>query len=95
MPRRGREGGAVWLAAALILAGCSRVPPGSLDFQDGYIAGCSDGYFDAGGPTGQTRWMRDESLFETKADYKSGWQEGYTKCYVEERDHPTMGTIGR
>lgn len=84
-----------WLAVALILASCSRVPPGSPDYQNGYTAGCYDGRFDANAPTTQTTWIRDESLFGTNADYKEGWQEGYAKCYADERDYPIMGTIGR
>ncbi len=84
-----------WLAIALILASCSRVPPGSSEYQNGYTAGCYDGRFDAQAPTTQTTWVRDESLFETSADYKSGWQEAYVQCYADERDHPIMGTIGR
>ncbi|MGE0093785.1 MAG: hypothetical protein AB7M05_19935 [Alphaproteobacteria bacterium] len=84
-----------WLAVVLILASCSRIPTGSPDYQNGYTAGCYDGRFDADAPTTQTAWIRDESMFEANADYKSGWQEAYAKCYADERDYPIMGTIGR
>ncbi len=74
--------GVFCLAAAL--AGRSHVPLGSPAFQDGYVAGCYDGFFDADGPTTQTRWVRDDARFDSDADYKSGWQEGYVACFEEE-----------
>jgi len=83
------------LAVVLILASCSRIPPGSRDYQNGDTAGRYDGRFDAQALTTQTTWIRDESMFETRPDYKTGWQEGYAKCYADEQDHPIMGTIGR
>jgi hypothetical protein len=93
VPRYARGG--IWVAAALMFASCSHVPPGSRDYQNGYTAGCYDGRFDADAPTTQTTWIRDESLFGTNADYQEGWQQGYAKCYADERDYPIMGTIGR
>lgn len=64
-------------------------------YRDGYTAGCYGGFFDANGPTTQTGWPRDESLFEIREDYKEGWQEGYAQCYADERDHPLMGNVSR
>ncbi len=93
--RRGHIGiGVVFLGAwavALLIAGCtSDVPLGSKDFREGYVAGCSDGSFDAGGPSGQVEYMREPTLYRTSADYKNGWQQGYAKCYRDQNEYPQM-----
>ena len=78
-------------AAAMLIAGCtSSVPPGSTYFREGYVAGCSDGSFDAGGPSGQVQYMRDGTLYRTQLDYKNGWQQGYAKCYRDQNEYPQM-----
>jgi hypothetical protein len=76
--------------AAPLLAGCSHEPPGSNLFHEGYTAGCSDGSFDAGGPSGQVEYMRDPALYRTQPDYKNGWQQGYAKCYRDQNEYPPM-----
>ena len=77
-----------------LLAGCSHQPPGSLLFEEGYTAGCSDGTFDAGGPSDQVEYMRDDTLYRTKPDYKNGWQQGYAKCYRDATEYPEMDNRG-
>ncbi len=80
--------------ALLVLAGCSHQPPGSPQFEEGYTAGCSDGTFDAGGPSDQVEYMRDPTLYRTNADYKNGWQRGYAKCYRDSTEYPEMSNRG-
>lgn len=78
-------------AAIMLIAGCtSSVPPGSTYFREGYVAGCSDGSFDAGGPSGQVQYMRDGTLYRTQPNYKNGWQQGYAKCYRDQNEYPQM-----
>ncbi len=81
---------AACITAVLLIAGCSHQPPGSKLFEEGYTAGCSDGSFDAGGPSGQVEYMRDPTLFRTQPDYKNGWQQGYAKCYRDQTEYPQM-----
>lgn len=85
---------AACIAAILLIMGCSHQPPGSPQFEEGYTAGCSDGTFDAGGPSDQVQYMRDNTLYRTKPDYKNGWQQGYAKCYRDSTEYPEMDNRG-
>jgi hypothetical protein len=66
-------------------------PPGSGDFDIGYVHGCKTGYADAGRYGFQTLSYRDERLYASSADYRAGWDQGRHACYEFEISRPHLG----
>jgi hypothetical protein len=81
----------------ILLAGCGAAsgpqipPPGSPIFQAAYREGCRIGFIDAGGSDfGTLAPGRDEQLYASDADYRSGWDSGHQACFAEEQRFPRM-----
>lgn len=72
-------------------------PPGSLAFQDGYLAGCPSGFTDAGRDGYQQDYRKDAARYAGDTDYRLGWDQGHGACYEEEKRHPKIigGNGGR
>ncbi len=71
-------------------------PPGSVAFQDGYLAGCPSGFTDAGRDGYQQAYRKDDVRYAGDADYRQGWDQGHAACYEEEKRHPKIiGGNGR
>ena len=62
--------------------------PGTLAFQDGYLAGCPSGFTDAGRDGYQQDYRKDAARYASEADYRQGWDQGHDACYEEEKRHP-------
>jgi hypothetical protein len=71
--------------AAIAVASCSASAPSDRAYYDG----CQSGYVDGGDDYGNT-YLKDESLFQNDADYRSGWQAGYDACYSRGKATPRM-----
>ncbi|HLI13106.1 MAG TPA: hypothetical protein VKY65_16050 [Alphaproteobacteria bacterium] len=86
----------------LLLVGCANVPsspelppPGSSPgFQAGYVDGCWSGFADAGRDPLQLAGRKDEQRFQSDADYRSGFPQGYAACFREEKLHPRIHPDG-
>lgn len=71
-----------------LLASCAgngnvRFPPAGANpvFQSAYTDGCYSGLADAS-PGGELPvYWRQETRFREDAQYRTGWEEGYRKCY--------------
>lgn len=65
-------------------------PPGTPDFQDGYFAGCSSGFADAGRDGYEQGYRKDTHHYATVPDYRQGWDQGQHACFEEEKRHPKI-----
>lgn len=54
---------------------------GSEVFKTGFHEGCMSGYDSAGNP--YNRYTKSRDLYESNSEYKSGWDEGYDRCYKQ------------
>lgn len=69
--------------AGLTVAACA-VDPQQLTRAQGYASGCETGYAD-GGWSGATPFPK---LADGSAEYKAGWDEGYTECLERQLRDP-------
>ena len=79
------------MTASCKTTGAGAVPPGTPDFRTGYTDGCTSGYGDAGRRGMEDVFVKDESRFDSDAQYKDGWLQGYAACYRSEREQPMLG----
>jgi hypothetical protein len=63
-------------------------PPGSPDFQLGYINGCNSGFTDAGWDGWEAMYAKDAQLYANNPEYRKGWDQGHQACYVEGISYP-------
>lgn len=75
--------------------GADRVPPGTGDFQTGYMHGCASGYSIANRPRHEMAYRRDEESFAGNAEYREGWYKGFVACHEEEIRFPHGDTGNR
>jgi hypothetical protein len=55
---------------------------------------CGAGYRDAGRPMSPGAYRKDVQRYQSDADYRNGWDQGYMACYEDERRTPKMMGLG-
>jgi hypothetical protein len=87
-------------AAAVVLSGCGILFPSrsqraareNPDFQAGYSDGCAAANQQ---DTNYRREMtRDESLYRTNKNYRTGWGSGFYNCHTNLSHDPTQAGVG-
>ena len=63
-------------------------PPGSQSFKEGYHNGCTSGFSDGGRDGYETSYVKDGTRYASEADYRTGWDQGYSACFEEQKYHP-------
>lgn len=68
---------------ALLLGGCAYLQPAPPEAHvnlAGYSASFRQGYADGCDSTGAFGQRREERLYKTDADYRAGWDDGFSVC---------------
>ncbi len=74
-------------ALTLLVAACANphIPQNSsAAYAFGWSDGCDSGYTEAYRDGYSQRYAKDEARFESDAEYRSGWDDGYAVCYEDE-----------
>ncbi len=81
-------------ALALLAAACANpnIPQdSSAAYAFGYAEGCDSGYSEASRDGYSLAYRKDQARYESDAEYRGGWDEGYIVCYEDEWRMPAVG----
>lgn len=88
------------LLVSFSLAGCAganlvdvrQPPPGPPAFRDGYVDGCLSGFSDGRWYNYAQSYRKDIGRYQADSDYRKGWDDGHSACYVEAIRYPRVGS---
>ncbi len=81
-------------ALALLAAACVNpsIPPNSsAAYVFGWSEGCDSGYSEAVRDGYALAYRRDQARYDSNAEYRGGWDDGYAACYEDEWRMPAVG----